>query len=133
MLALEGDDAGRFVLDEQRPHEGLVALDGRVKGDRIGCELLDQAGAGRVADGFEPAVVHQASEMRSRLNRASSSSRGAVEQRVFVVEHGHGSTDLDEPAELVGGLAFTFERERGALEHFLLRFGEVEFGARRPR
>ena len=87
----------------------------------------------RVADGLEPAVVHERERDAVAAEARVELDRGAVEQRVFVVEHGHGPTDFDEPAELVGGLAFTFERERGALEHLLLRFGEVELIARRPR
>ena len=133
VLALEGDDARGLVLDQQRPDQRVVALDRRVLRDRVGGELAHEGRGSPVAHRHEPAVVDQRQRDAVATEARVELDRGAVEQRVLVVEHGHGAAHLDEPAELARRLAFTLERERGALEHLLLRFGEVELARDRRR
>ena len=126
VLTLEGNDAGGLVFHQERRDECVVSLDGRAVHDRVDGELGDQGGQWFVADRLEPTVVQQRERDVVTTETGAELDRGAVEQRVLVVEHGGGATYLDETAELVGGLPFTFERQRGAFEHFLLRLGEIE-------
>ena len=129
VLALEGDDARRFVLHQERPDQRVVALDRRMLLDRVGRQLTHEVGGLPVAHGLEPAVVDQRQRDAIATEAGVELDRGAVEQRVLVVEHRRGAAHLDEPAELARRLAFTLERKGRALEHCLLGFGEVELAA----